>query len=89
MITFLIAFSFECFQNSTPAAISVSGVSWFLVILLIIWRVFFGNAPAIKFPEIHIMWAWSQVRNRCGAFIERVIRPTAQQQPRTDNGASV
>ncbi|KAJ3491300.1 hypothetical protein NLI96_g800 [Meripilus lineatus] len=39
-LTFLLAFSLECFKATHPAALSISAVTWFLVGFLIIWTIY-------------------------------------------------
>lgn len=40
MVTFLVAFAFECFETADEPSIIVSGVSWGLVGILIIWCIY-------------------------------------------------
>lgn len=69
MVTFLLAFSLECFDNNDDAAITIMGVIWFIVGSLVIWCLYTGW-------EIEEQSTWAKIKSIFGRVVHDARQKT-------------
>lgn len=76
MLTFLGAFSLECFTTSDRPALITSSVVWFLVAFLIVWCIYTAwesEEPLWHFILTRMQEKMDQIREANRAFFRRVF----------------
>jgi len=94
MVTFLLALSFECFQSSTNAAVSVAGVIWSIMAFLIAWCIYAGweskHDPLVKRIYESLKDSLAQLHERNTMFVQKILSSTAHSEPpASDSGTNV
>ena len=64
MVTFLFAFSYECFISSNLAAIWTTAAGWIAIAILVVWTIITGW-------EGGETSSWMRMRDRVRAFLSR------------------
>ena len=59
MVTFLIAFSFECFGSTSKVAVFTSAAGWIAVFFLVIWTIYTGweGGETSVWEQVKERWA--------------------------------